>query len=704
MLHTVFPSSPSPPSARRAAVSGLRRIAALVATLALAIANSATAAPTSLLFEGALRSGGGGPAADGAYDITVALYADAQSQTALWSETQKAVKVVGGAMSLTLGSVTALNDAALATATLIGVRVGSEPELPRQPLHAVAFARFAGVAADLACTGCVSSSEIAFDGDIDLSGNSIKAKNATFSGDLLAKTVTAQSFTGDGSKLTGTWKATGSCKAGEAIVAIAADGTLQCKAVGAGGDGKLSTLTNGLLSNEFTTVATPTTLPTAIPDNTGTEAVAQAVVVESGTVEAISVSVALANSDISKLRVVLLPPDDKVKGITLCDPCGDANVKQLVATYPSPQKPAVGDLSAYIGKSAKGSWTLKVLDSGFCVPQLPGNAGLCDVANGLDGTVAAFSVTVKVLSAGAVQVPGTLVAAGAFQLPTDPNPVPTCNAASKGMTFSDTKKGRFVTCDGADWRTVPFDNACGNGIASGEEECDDGNSTETDACRNSCKKAVCGDGVVWAGQEACDDGNTKDADACSADCSKISGKLCSNGSGTDCNPPGQTLIASSAFVDQTLPSGWVQCLGFINTTGDDLGANAMDNCLGASQLRIRVWDGAGQVVMDVWETNLQVKNAYWSGGQYYDGGNSNPALVTNVCGDLWPCGNNAGFYGSNNGTCGGGSSGWGTGQCISNGNGGQVTVAPGRTGDFELAKNPTSGAYVGHKIAIYKQP
>ena len=679
-------------------------LAVFTASLALVASGSAFAGPTTLLFEGALRSGGGTPAADGSYDVTIALYADAQTQTALWSETHKGAKVVGGAFSLTLGSVQALDDAALGAAKVVGVRVGTEPELPRQSLHAVAFARLAGVATDLACSGCVSSSEIAFDGDLDLAGNSLKAKNATFSGDLIAKSVTAQSFAGDGSKLTGTWKATGTCKAGEAIVAIAADGTVQCKAVGAGGDGKLSTLTNGLLSNEFTTVAVPTNLPAAIPDNTGTEAVAQAVVAEPGTVESISVSVAVANSDLSKVRVVLLPPDDKLKGITLCDPCGEANAKQLVATYPTPQKPVAGDLGAYVGKSAKGSWTLKVLDAGFCIPQLPGNAALCDVAKGTDGTLAAFSVTVKVLSLGAVQVPGTLVAAGAFQLPTDPSPLPTCNAAAKGMTFSDTKKGRFVTCDGADWRTVPFDNACGNGIASGEEECDDGNTVDTDACLKSCKKAVCGDGIVWAGQEACDDGNTKDGDACSADCSKISGKLCSNGSGTDCNPPGQTLIASSAFVDQTLPSGWVQCLGFLNTSGDDLGPNAMDNCLGASQLRIRIWDGAGQIVVDVWETNLLVKNAWWSGGQYYDGGNSNPALVTNVCGDLWPCGNNAGFYGSNNGTCGGGSSGWGTGQCISNGNGGQITVAPGRTGDFELAKNPTSIAYVGYKVAIYKQP
>ena len=31
-------------------------------------------------------------------------------------------------------------------------------------------------------------------------------------------------------------------------------------------------------------------------------------------------------------------------------------------------------LAGYLGKSVKGIWTLKVLDSGFCIPQAPGNA------------------------------------------------------------------------------------------------------------------------------------------------------------------------------------------------------------------------------------------------------------------------------------------------------------------------------------------
>lgn len=74
--------------------------------------------------------------------------------------------------------------------------------------------------------------------------------------------------------------------------------------------------------------------------------------------------------------------------------------------------------------------------------------------------------------------------------------------------------------------------ACGNGIAEGDEECDDGaaNSDVTpDACRLDCTKAQCGDGVIDS-EEACEgdllDGRTCETEgfesgdlACASDCS-----------------------------------------------------------------------------------------------------------------------------------------------------------------------------------------
>ena len=37
---------------------------------------------------------------------------------------------------------------------------------------------------------------------------------------------------------------------------------------------------------------------------------------------------------------------------------------------------------------------------------------------------------------------------------------------------------------------------CGDGIDDIDEACDDGNTVDTDACRNICEVARCGDGVV----------------------------------------------------------------------------------------------------------------------------------------------------------------------------------------------------------------
>ena len=59
---------------------------------------------------------------------------------------------------------------------------------------------------------------------------------------------------------------------------------------------------------------------------------------------------------------------------------------------------------------------------------------------------------------------------------------------------------------------------CGNGEQEEGEECDDGNSNNFDSCLNSCKEAICGDGVQWQGEEQCDDGNQINADSCTNSC------------------------------------------------------------------------------------------------------------------------------------------------------------------------------------------
>jgi cysteine-rich repeat protein len=59
---------------------------------------------------------------------------------------------------------------------------------------------------------------------------------------------------------------------------------------------------------------------------------------------------------------------------------------------------------------------------------------------------------------------------------------------------------------------------CGDSITGPGEQCDDGNTVNTDACTNACTNAVCGDGITRAGVEQCDDGNVMSGDGCSATC------------------------------------------------------------------------------------------------------------------------------------------------------------------------------------------
>ncbi len=248
---------------------------------------------------------------------------------------------------------------------------------------------------------------------------------------------------------------------------------------------------------------------------------------------------------------------------------------------------------------------------------------------------------------------------------------------------------------------------CGDGaVQAGVEECDDGanNANSPNKCKLSCKKPICGDGFTDTAEE-CDDGNKVDNDNCGNTC-KIACKPCSNGSCIDCNFPNSTLVPGSAYVDPAPPQGWVQCAGFINTAADDVGPLASNNCLGAVQLRMRVWDTNNVLIVDVYETGLTFGNTWPATPNYLDGCNCGVPLTAVVCNPTyWPCGNLAGFYGSTNGAGGGGCAGYAKGgMTFSNGNGGQLTVAPADVGSQEIWQGPCYGntAYTGFKAALYK--
>ncbi len=85
------------------------------------------------------------------------------------------------------------------------------------------------------------------------------------------------------------------------------------------------------------------------------------------------------------------------------------------------------------------------------------------------------------------------------------------------------------------------------------------------------------------------------------------------------------------YADPSPPYGWVQCAGFVNTAGDDIGSNFMDDCLNGKGLRVRVWNSAGILEDDVYDNNIATESA-WSSKWF------GPFGFTAVASTNWPGG------------------------------------------------------------------
>lgn len=458
----------------------------LVPTLlfaSLLISAPATAAPPgTLAVHGVLSAAGGGPVADGDYKVRFALYKTDKDAAPVWTEGEVLVGVKSGRFTQLLGTLKPMTPAMLAGLApgWLGLKVGTDPELPRVALTSVPWSLVAAQAADLACsgcigethlaanavtadrvafawaaaktkggaalsaldlecTGCVSVSELKPDGDLDLGGNAIKAKAAAI-GALQAGSIAATSYVGDGSKLTGIAKVSGDCKVpGEVISGIAPDGSLKCVKVATGDlpPDALDNVSGGLLTNEFSEAFASANTPVAIPDNNPTGVGDELIVPDIGNAKSLRVLVKINNSDIKTLTVELFDPGNTK--YVLFDKNGAGKV--LEGTWPTPLKPVSGDLGSWQGKNPKGKWRLRAIDTGF-------------FNNKTDGEIVSWSIVVDVVSNQKVEAKGKLVTSAGLQFTVAAKPPAPCNTANHGLAYLDSAANALRICNGVQYYDI----------------------------------------------------------------------------------------------------------------------------------------------------------------------------------------------------------------------------------------------------------
>jgi subtilisin-like proprotein convertase family protein len=401
------------------------------------------AVPSVTQIEGALAATGGGPASDGTYSMTFLLYKDAQGGAAVWTEGPVDIAVHSGGFAHDLGTSTPLTQdvlTALAGQGFLAMKVGQDPELTRKPLRSASFALRTAVAEGLDCSGCISSTQLDaavlapyaktaalakvattgqfadVEGGPDLSAYAKSASLATVASTgayadvdgapdtsvfaktaSLAKVATTGKYT-DLTESPTLAKLGATCGTGLVIKGLKADGSYECvqsmDPAGLPADG-IDELSNGLIWNQFTDVfSSSAALP--IPDNNPIGGFSEIDVGDVGLAQKLTVSLELANSDISNVQVSLF--DSANQQYVLYNKGGKKG-DGIKTTYPDPTKTISGDLAYWVGKNPKGKWRLQVIDTSF-------------LNNTTDGQVVAWSVNLQTLSSKKILIKGDLIVEG----------------------------------------------------------------------------------------------------------------------------------------------------------------------------------------------------------------------------------------------------------------------------------------------------
>ncbi|MCA9651783.1 MAG: DUF1554 domain-containing protein [Myxococcales bacterium] len=171
---------------------------------------------------------------------------------------------------------------------------------------------------------------------------------------------------------------------------------------------------------------------------------------------------------------------------------------------------------------------------------------------------------------------------------------PATDATGPGETSNDATTAG-VTTNGATSADESTGSAsCGNGVVDPGEDCDDGNDDDTDDCVAGCVAASCGDGFVWAGSEDCDDAGESascDDDCTAASCgdgtqNAAAGEQCDDGNTDDTDACVQGCVFASC--GDGFVFGGVEDCDDANTDDTD---DCVQGCVSASCGDGFVWAG-----------------------------------------------------------------------------------------------------------------